>query len=250
MFANAKYEIIQVEKLMLGGYQRAIDTARAMKYANEFDINKAGVIIVSERNGNYYIIDGQHRTFAAKLAKVEHLMCQVLIGLTYQQEAKLFKEINTTGKKPNAADIFKSEVESQDDKALEIRNIIIGEGFRIGNSNTFNTISAIGTINRVYKNYGSETMKQALSIIRQAWNGEIESTHNMIIEGIAKFISIYNGAFDQDTLVKQIEKVKAIVLIREAKANVSQTQTAMKMVDTLYRYYNIRLRTKLKNMHA
>jgi len=43
-------------------YQRRFSMSRAQKIAEEFDERIANEPKVSQRNGNYYVFDGQHRS--------------------------------------------------------------------------------------------------------------------------------------------------------------------------------------------
>lgn len=248
---NAKYEMIPVNDLKIDKYQRTLEMVRAKKFAGEFDIKKVGVIIVSEREGNYYVIDGQHRTFTAKLAGVQTLMCQVLQGLTYEEEAKLFKEINTTGKKIGKADIFKADVEANDKDALEIVAITKNLGLRICKTSGDNSISAVGTITSLYKKHGREHFKETLTLIKNTWNGGTYSLNNKMLSGISEFIKVYKNEpnFSKDIFVRQLQKVDPVVIIREANNDYSSTNQDMKITNVVFKYYNARLRNRLVNRH-
>lgn len=60
------------------------------KIAAQWDKRKAGAILVSYRDGYLYIIDGQHRYWAAQLAGENSIACQVYEGLTEADEAMIF----------------------------------------------------------------------------------------------------------------------------------------------------------------
>ena len=91
-------------------YQRPVDKAHVNELANPFDRIYANCIITSYRDGCFWILDGQHRYNAAKLSGVKSLACIVLTGLTSQQEAKIYTDLNDKHKKPDPYKIFKANV--------------------------------------------------------------------------------------------------------------------------------------------
>ena len=101
-------------------YQRPIDNEH-IKELTPFIRNQAGVLTVSYRDGWFWIIDGQHRFVSAYVNKVDkegneikRLNCVVLTGLTAKDEAKIFKKLNVTQKKPDPYKIFHANVFSGD----------------------------------------------------------------------------------------------------------------------------------------
>ena len=59
---------------------------------------------------DFYVWDGQHRKEAACSRGLEYLLCDVTIGLTVEEEARLFGCQANGIKKPNPYDIFKAHV--------------------------------------------------------------------------------------------------------------------------------------------
>lgn len=47
-----------------------------------------GVLLISYRDGKYYIIDGQHRQVLLQMQGVEETLCQIITGLTHGQFRK------------------------------------------------------------------------------------------------------------------------------------------------------------------
>lgn len=62
------------------------------KIAANWDYDKCGDLLVSYRDGHFYIIDGQHRWLAATSIGVKELPCRIYENLTIEDEARLFVE--------------------------------------------------------------------------------------------------------------------------------------------------------------
>ncbi len=62
-----------------------------------------GAVVVGERGGEFWVIDGQHRTLAAKRrSDITHLPCVVFKTADVKTEARAFLDLNT-GRKPVTA---------------------------------------------------------------------------------------------------------------------------------------------------
>lgn len=246
------YQLVNVRDLMLGDYQKPLNTAWIKENAQKFDINRLGTILVSYRDGQYYIVDGQHRTMLAKRNGVSQLMAFVHVKLTYEEEAELFIATNTVRTRPTPLDVFNAKVEAKDKDAVEIKNIVESVGFIIKNGSAKNYISAITEVQKIYKKYGAFHLSQLLSITKETWNGEIYSLNNFMLRGLSEFIKIYedNDNFDLKTFTNQLSKVDPKRAVAEAKADLTTDKTAVKMMNTLFKYYNKGLRNrKLENKH-
>lgn len=77
-------------------YQRDLLISKTLAIASSWSWISLGAIIVANRNGVYYVIDGQHRLAAAiKRADVNELPCLVFETEDVGQEAKGFLDLNT-----------------------------------------------------------------------------------------------------------------------------------------------------------
>ena len=197
---------INVDNLYLAPYQRGIVQARVKVYADNYNPNIFGIILVSHRDGKYYVVDGQHRVEVAKLLGIKTVWCQVLEGLTYTQEAEHFYEINHNKTRLNANQKFHSKVEAKDSDALNIVRAFTKYRFsysKEGNESKDNVISAIGSLTLIYRRSGYNELCILLEILRRAWNGDHSSLKAEIIKGLDTFISNYT--YDKDFLIKVLE---------------------------------------------
>lgn len=71
--------------------QRELNSARVDHLVAEFDPDQFGTPTVSERDGWFFVIDGQHRVEAARraLGPDQHIQCWVYSDLAEADEAEL-----------------------------------------------------------------------------------------------------------------------------------------------------------------
>lgn len=245
------YEMLPIKDLKLGNYQRDLDMTRCKSYAADFNINMMGTIMISEREGTYYIIDGQHRVIVANLVNQNEVFCQIIKGMTYEEEAILFGKLNTKIKHLSTTSLFNSGVEGKKAEETEIAAILKGVGFKVGRTKADDTIIAILAINTVYRKYGKKHLFETLALIKNIWNGKADSLNNKIITGVSEFIKIYKNeiGFTTKIFVNQLRKVDPVVLVREATAVTSTNKKDIKMVTIMFKYYNTRLRNKMVGKH-
>jgi len=252
---QTNYQVVMINELCLGDYQRSVKTQKIKEMNEKFDANLLGTITVSRRDGLLYVIDGQHRVALARIKGLKALMALVYEGLTYEEEAEYFNKLNgANGEKTRltTGDIFHANVEAKDEGAVEIKNMIEKVGFKIAKANGKNIITAVGEVQKIYNKFGGQHLFESLALIKETWNGETYSLNNLMLRGVSEFLKIYSKELDfsTQTFVKQLSKIKPIKLVREMKADTTTDKSAVKAMNTLLFYYNKSLRTKkLENKH-
>ena len=111
------------------GYQRTIAGSRwakINKMAEHFDENKAGLILVSYRPafGAFFIVDGQGRYQAAKIAGLDSLACQIRENCSVKDEAKLFVEQDDNETKLSAHNKFKAGMIAEMENCVSMNTIM------------------------------------------------------------------------------------------------------------------------------
>lgn len=101
-------------------YQRPVNSAHVNKISKEFNKKYLNCIIVSYRDGYFYILDGQHRYSAALIKGIKTLTCIILVDLSSQDEARIFKDLNTNHKALDPYKIFKANVWNGDASDPEV----------------------------------------------------------------------------------------------------------------------------------
>lgn len=172
--------------------QQKFRPAHAEMIAADFNIEALGFLVVSHRDGAYYIMDGQHRAAAAKIHGYgdQQLQCECYEGLTEEEEAEIFLERNTR-KEPPAFEKFRIAITAGRLVECEIERVLRANGFVLSLDNLPGAVSAVATLKKVYDRAGSTTMAKSLRIVRDSY-GDAALTAQ-VIEGVGLLCQRYNG---------------------------------------------------------
>ena len=194
--ASVPIELMELDD----SYQREVDKKNINHLFSDWDNDRCDFIIVSFRNGKFYIIDGQHRYFAAKLKGLKELPCIILIGLTRKQEARLFSRQNENVKKLTIYDVFKANIVNGDVSIPEIKidmeinevckkhNIKITRSYF--NKKNERNMKSLSAARKIVKVYGKEALEWIYDTIdRTNWKTCAEVTSRQIQDMLKSFYS-------------------------------------------------------------
>lgn len=209
---------IPLNNIKFAEYQREVKPSKINKIVKNFVPDIMGVGLVSFRSGEFWGIDAQHRIEALKKLGYTEILCQVLTGLTYEQECYRFVLLNTGRTQLTANQIFHGRVEEKDKDALDLVAMFKKYRFEYNKNNGIkedNLIGAVSKFVKIQKNFGMDRVEQILRILRNAWYGDKHSLSSAIISGLSTFIS-ENPNADELILTKALEKVIPNMLIAQA----------------------------------
>jgi hypothetical protein len=116
-----EFKLIQKNLLKVNyDYQRNAESKiKILRLASNWSWVACGSICVGHRDGEYWVIDGQHRTLAAKRrADIEELPCMVFDTQSVKQEARGFLNANTARKPITSLDKFRAKIAARDEVVL------------------------------------------------------------------------------------------------------------------------------------
>lgn len=207
--------------------QRELNQARVDKLVAEFDPEQLGAPTVNARGGHFYVIDGQHRIEALKVWLGENwekqqAQCFCYDGMSEEEEAETFLRLNDT-LSVNAYSKFRVAVQAGRPEESDIHRIVQQCGLRVSQDKSNGSVSAVGTLVRVYKRSDPQTLARSLLIIRDAYgDAGLEAT---VIDGLSLLAQRYNGQLDDNLLVTKLSKAHAGVNGLLNKAEVLKQQT-------------------------
>lgn len=197
-------------------YQRDLDELRVQRMVDDFDPTLLGVIEVSARtDGRFAILDGQHRWAAAKEAHPDvhvksgvHLVCQVHRGLTVEEEARVFYEIDMRRKVLSGWDRWKARRGSGDPVVLAVEAIVHEHGLRIDPAPKDGVIAATKALEVVYDAGGEALLNNALFVLGRAYGQIRDAYDGTMIQGAALVLDAYDrDELDVDRLCAQLQKM-------------------------------------------
>lgn len=106
-------------------YQRDLVAQKVSEISAAWSWIAMGALVVGERGGEFWVIDGQHRAAAAKRrSDITHLPCVVFKTVDVKQEARGFLTIQTMRKPVTAVAKQKAMVTAGDDVATFVQKTV------------------------------------------------------------------------------------------------------------------------------
>lgn len=204
--------------------QREINGARINAMVANFDPEQVGNPTVNLRDGNWYIIDGQHRVEAMREVgwADQQVQCWTYEGLTEEEEAEVFLKLNDV-LAVHAFDRFRVGVTAGRPDECDIDRIVRAQGLCVSRDKVPGAIGAVGTLRRIYSRSGPETLARALGIVRDAY-GDV-GMEAAVIDGIGYVCGRYNGELDVPTFVQRLASAHGGVGGLLSRAEVLRKQT-------------------------
>ncbi len=223
-------------------YQRRLNTERVAGIVAEFDERIANEPKVSFRDGKYYIFDGQHTVVARKQLngnKDLPILCKVYYGMTEDEEARLFAK--QTGKSapltPSAK--LRANLHGNDADSLAFVEATRKAGLNIGyeRADGNGRITCINTAFAEFKRVGAEIYTEALTVMREAWNGSPDSLRADLVQSIVMFVELYRDIYDRSRLIERLSESNPAWISAVGRADKTM-KGKKKYVKLIYRIYN------------
>ena len=225
-------------------YQRDANSKRVEYIATHWNPQLAGIVILSNRAGALWCVDGQHRLMARAQRGETHADSEILEGLTQQGEAELFVLYNGSAKHLTGWDKFKAQLVAQDPEAVGIEAAVLATGYRLGNNPAEGWIVALAACRRVYAQGGKDHLMRVLQTIRAIWQHDRRATSAGIIHGLGSFLYAYQSdpKFRFDRLSQVLEATPPIRFLRRANEiryeRMTKSVSAFAVADAIREQYN------------
>lgn len=157
-------------------YQRDLDLNWAKSIAENFNPQLVEMLQVSYRNGHYYVFDGQHtlKALEMKFGDSEYpVSCKVYHGLTKQEEAQLFRDLNWLKKKISPIAMMKAQSVAGDKTTMNFLQCTKDAGFIMNPSKKVQCrygINAVKKAEACFLTLGPETYSRMLTFIKETWS--------------------------------------------------------------------------------
>lgn len=240
-------EWVPISKLFVDRYGRPVsDHAINKMMRGGFKPNSLGTIMLSLReDGRYAILDGNHRTQYARKWGVLRMHARVFIDKTYEEEAALFADFNSTNR-PTALDRFRARLEAGDEIAHDIQRILARHSLTIGiDGQGHGTVQSVGAIDKVYSELGPLGLDRVVEILHGAWGYERKAWVQPMVEGMRQFWARYGEECDIPRLIGQMKLLTPEQILAQAGLVALRTASPGTLIGmTLVDRYNRGLRSR------
>lgn len=203
-------------------YQRRLRTAVVDNIVKEFNGDTFNEPKVSNRDGKYWVFDGQHTLAAWRKMNSnadKPIYCKVFKGMTWLDECKRFIVQDGFGGDPSVNEKLNAAYESREP---DVVNMVDGAGlvgFKISFRNNKNnkTICAVSALYKAYNKLGADAYMEMLTAIRDAWQFDPDSVSAPIINAMSTFYKTYGGNFKRTDLVNSLKRITPMQIIREGR---------------------------------
>lgn len=246
---------LPAKMLLSAPYQREIRNNSIKEIIRKFDKNKVKPIVVSNRNGKYYVIDGQHTLTVLRMLFGENyrVTTRVLTGLTYDDEAAYYNEQYENCAKLTPEEHMTSRKE-YDSKAKDMIDVCKDAGYVLATSKNRSKndgkfrIACVSTFEKVYDKIGSEQTNVMLKLMNATWKDDKEAISGTFLAGMGEFFKLYGDKIDKTRFVKVFSK-KSVAEIVKASYNDSAAFTKTdRVVRAIRDVYNYRNKKKLPDI--
>lgn len=250
-------------------YQPPLSPRRAKIIAGEFDVRLFQAITINIRKDGEgtFVVDGQHRVAAARLAGRESVPAWVFHDLTQAEEAQLFERLNTQ-RRSNlvAVHLFRAKLIAGDPTTVAIQAVLDEfdlyadkhSGQRKGRN-----IAGVKALYWIWDRTAPDQvirLRQGLRMITTGFPSDLYRWSSPLLVSIVEFFYRYPDA-SEDRFVKMLERYSArklVTVIREYHQAVGQYVKAFSVhrnrphemleagVAILLREYNHNLRSDSK----
>lgn len=200
--------------------QREFRKAHGDRIASQLDLNKLGFPIINHRDGNYWVVDGQHRIYALRENGFEKdtLDCEVYEDMSDAEMADIF--LGRDERKPIPLyDKFHVACTAGRRRERDIQRTVEANGQKISRDKTDGGISAVGALAKVYDMSGDVVLGQVIRTVNLGFGGDPIGFDRSIIEGLGLVYNRYNGHTNEKQLGSKLAELRhgARELIRKAE---------------------------------
>lgn len=232
-------------------YQRHPNQLRVEKIVANFRPELLDPPFLSFRDGSYFIVDGRHRQEALTAMEKEKLpvMCQVVEGLNYQQEARLFAERNSAKNRlvVDQDSLLRAMIESTDKWSIAFHDTVHSVGLIFpyedgGHHDNPKALRAIKTAQKIARLFGFEHLKGVLTIMRDSWEEGSKNYDQRMLNGMSLFVRRHASVFDRDRLITRMgatnyEVLHSAASMYQTSRNISSTEGMVRAIEACYNKY-------------
>ncbi len=217
-FINVPLDLLQIDK----DYQREIGT-KVHRIVTEYDPNKMRAGLVSYRDNQFWLIDGQNRCAALRIMGMQTMCCEYVEGLTKSEEAALFVAQNDNVTKLNPSEKINGRALNPSDTfAITIKELCDKYQLTYGKRGKcpYRNLASISRLENLYKAGGKEALYYFVETVEKA--GYINKAYIFSAAITRMFEKIWKTYKDSKTekIIIMLQSFKEVdFLITKAREN-------------------------------
>ena len=224
-------------------YQRQVDEKEVDRLIQEWDDRLLDPIIVSFRDGRFYVVDGQHRISVMRKmngGREVMVVCKVYNGLNYEQEVDLCYKLDKAKKGLSLSQSTNTLAESGGDaEVAEIRRLV-----ELGKKSGMEyDIIATRAVFNAYRLLGGSDFSRMLWLLSHTWQGNPHSLTADLLSEMALFLKTYSTELDDNHFIRQLSVIDPEEIIRRGRLDYSTSNNSLRYARVLLEKYNGTRRT-------
>ena len=205
-------------------YQRSVKPKDVDKLIRKWDPTLLTPLVVSYRDGEFRVVDGQHRIAAIRKMAGNHdvtVLCLVYYNLTYEMEAALYYKLDKAKGQLSSGHSIKALLESSTNpEIVDIYQRIEAAGFVWSldepTDEEYEIVATRALIN-AYRLLGGDAFSRLLLLMGETWHGSPHSLKASVFTGMALFLKTYERELDDHAFIRSLSTVSPDEIIRLSK---------------------------------
>lgn len=183
--------------------QRPLRVDHVDRMLRNFDPDKLGVMVVSKRDGVFWILDGQHRrqVMIGVGWGDQQAFCEIYEGLTIPEEAEIFLGRNHRLNVTPLAN-FKVSVTAGRTAEVQIDKIVRSLDLAVGSGT--GRVQAVGTLLKIYEKLGPDILARALLVAYQSFG--VPGIEAAPIEAVAMVLHRYGPDITDESAITRLKQ--------------------------------------------
>jgi Family of unknown function (DUF6551) len=197
--------------LRIPRYQRK-NIGNIDKLVATWDPLGCGALTVSERDQTLWIVDGQRRAQAARRRGINMLGAVILHGLTEEEEAGIFLNINRDRLRVSAVARHRAEAVYGEPRAIEIDRVLADHELAVvessvrSNDTGFFAFPSVVAAERVYDDGGAVLLDRTIGVVVNAYPDERGRLQGSLVAGLGYFLARDPWTADDERVIRALSK--------------------------------------------
>jgi len=211
-------EWVNKEELRIDqSYQRDANDSKSTAIARDWSWMSCGALIVVRRPSGLFVVDGQHRLFAAmRRSDIRQLPCIIFESASVVDEASGFLGANTLRKPLTSFDKHKARYVSGDELAIFVESCLAECGLEIRKKcDTAGTIKCL-TLCMTLAGQSREAFKRCLEFSAMLSRIDNVAVKERLLDGIFYIHNHVSNGLDDKRLVERLQLIGANGLVQAA----------------------------------